>query len=1118
MAQQMELLPLQLQGCCLFSCLCPHFMHAPRMRTLSFQTAQSSRTSMPNDERRTRLDAVLDSARDRFSDFMWERLDTVRAALAEQDICEVRTFQTLSHEALRSVPGVTAGLAAALKFAFPPYLRTSMAADDRRNRLDALLDSAREHFSDTKWQALDDRVRTALAEQGMCEASDFRYDFITIQVLTSISGVTIGLAQALKAAFSVEMTSRGSNAICSSQEKYLTAVDGPCGAQLAAGVQIGCNYTLAFCMPLLLKLSMPPKVFLKVVQQFLQGCNADWLTAGRQTSTPGSSSSSSLIGWLLTSMSHWVPRRLPVQAKSVIPRTDDPKAPRWSWLPHYTRRSFQTHHVRKKACIGTGRHPVTNAPVCGNSPRWPIIEDWDRLVARIMQLACADLALQLPSALKTALSKASGVMLNLQSTLCLECLVSRPGSYAVQQVGQIKTFLESDAYTPRRAGDEPGKPNLDDLQRRMKHNITSGNNMGHERKAAAFKHLFEIQGFEQGLRAIGLAPGRADNAAEGWLLETVVSADNFTDVDGIYWLSEANIQDLKEALCPHFRRDGEHFRHLQAKLHLAEAFLTLAAAADKVWLTIICDCTPSNAPLKAVQTGLARLIASAPRNRHYLRPGRRAPAWQQSRLAPGTSLLSLLIRVNVQLENPAAIAAALRQNIVDEIQRRARTTCAGFEVDCAIAHEEHGFCAVSGGVRKVKLLVVQLSPPDVSLTTYAAWARPCIAAVTAAVSSSAPHAIVRPGEPGAVFRNGGGGSVMGGIFKKRAIDAVNREGVAADSEPARAYPCFPMGQNDLLCIAGNIAQLPPTDAVPPQMALCTLPALPVQAKVRVRVTEISMHMGFKYTSDDVTKKQHQLQVLGRWVEQGPSQSRFFTGFFPDIVPELQRQDVVQLYNDAGRVQERRAQTYFILNHHGVRRLLDRGVLQEWATLEDCAREIIRQAATLREQLPVVCDIYSAGLGPGLQIEYNYTLAFYKLLLPVELGIRPALSKRHYTRRSFGVAIGVHINNAEEPEVMIVAAHAVLPLEPRPDERLWEPNPLYLTSQARASIAAGAPVAGHAVDGVRRKGAGSLSATALNGYHMSGTAMDNVVWHRGGSSNPATVLQLLVAIARVAVTQ
>ncbi|KAG5185583.1 hypothetical protein JKP88DRAFT_254880 [Tribonema minus] len=440
-------------------------------------------------------------------------------------------------------------------------------------------------------------------------------------------------------------------------------------------------------------------------------------------------------------------------------------------------------------------------------------------------------------------------------------------------------------------------------------------------------------------------------------------------------------------------------------------------------------------------------------------PGDARPAWQQSRLAPGTSLLSLLIRVNVQLENPAAIAAALRQNIVDEIQRRARTACAGVEVDCAIAHEEHGFCAVSGGVRK--------------------------------------------------------------------------------------------------------------------------------AKVRVRVTEISMHMGFKYTSDDVTKKQHQLQVLGRWVEQGPSQSRFFTGFFPDIVPELQRQDVVQLYNDAGRVQERRAQTYFILNHHGVRRLLVRGVLQEWATLEDCAREIIRQAATLCEQLPSVCDIYSAGLAPLVKIEHNYTLAFYKLLL--ELGMPPeALSKvvqlmpegcsadwlidftpiitwqqqqqrpgwlaaepdiphwvprrltvqaksvarlkadpkalrwtwllDHYTRRSFGVAVGVHVSDADEPEVLVVAAHAVLPLEPQPRGRLREPNLLYLTSQARASIAAGAPMAGHAADGVRRKGAGSLGATTLNGHHMSGTAMDNVVWHRGGSSNPATALQLLLAIARIAVTQ
>ncbi|KAG5185559.1 hypothetical protein JKP88DRAFT_289126 [Tribonema minus] len=171
----------------------------------------------------------------------------------------------------------------------------------------------------------------------------------------------------------------------------------------------------------------------------------------------------------------------------------------------------------KKACIGRGRHPITNAPVCGNLPRWPMVEDCDRLVARIMQLARADLALErLANALKSALARASGVMLYSHSSLCMDCLIARPGSHPVQKVGQIKTLLESEAYTPRRAGDEPGRPNLDDLERRMKHNIPSGNNKGHhELEAAAFKHLFQIHDFEQGLRAIGLALGRADNAAGG---------------------------------------------------------------------------------------------------------------------------------------------------------------------------------------------------------------------------------------------------------------------------------------------------------------------------------------------------------------------------------------------------------------------------------------------------------------------------------------------------------------------------------------------------------------------------------------------------------------------------
>ncbi|KAG5180565.1 hypothetical protein JKP88DRAFT_246684 [Tribonema minus] len=158
---------------------------------------------MAVDARRTRLDAVLGSARDRFSDLMWESLDGVRAALAEQDIYEIQTFQNISFEALRSIPGVTMGLAGNLRWAFPPYLRTSMAADDRRNRLDALLESARELFSDTNWQALGDSVRTTLAQQDLCEADDFRSPYVSVEILTTISGVTIGLAQALKFAFLV---------------------------------------------------------------------------------------------------------------------------------------------------------------------------------------------------------------------------------------------------------------------------------------------------------------------------------------------------------------------------------------------------------------------------------------------------------------------------------------------------------------------------------------------------------------------------------------------------------------------------------------------------------------------------------------------------------------------------------------------------------------------------------------------------------------------------------------------------------------------------------------------------------------------------------------------------
>jgi hypothetical protein len=76
------------------------------------------------DNRRNMLDALLDSKRvtDRISSEQHrQRLqeDSVRDALAAQDLCDAEAFESAEIDDLLRVTGITAGLARTLKLAFP---------------------------------------------------------------------------------------------------------------------------------------------------------------------------------------------------------------------------------------------------------------------------------------------------------------------------------------------------------------------------------------------------------------------------------------------------------------------------------------------------------------------------------------------------------------------------------------------------------------------------------------------------------------------------------------------------------------------------------------------------------------------------------------------------------------------------------------------------------------------------------------------------------------------------------------------------------------------------------------------------------------------------------------